>query len=160
MLLIANDFLVSGEDFCSLSFISDWILSGFQQPYMMGMAKVIKSVKLPNKDPTKQRHVKAAMQLLVLISTRWIPEKLIISAIWEYWINEKFLKNNLLLLKGVLLLNFPSRLPCLKQYIFVCVCMFTRFFFNLFYILTIFCPPSSNPSLSLSTFFLSLTFHF
>lgn len=81
MLLIANDFLVSGEDFCSLSFISDWILSGFEQPYMMEMTKVIKSVKLPNKDPTKQRRVKAAMLLLVLISTRWIPKKLIISTI-------------------------------------------------------------------------------
>ena len=71
------------------------------QPYLMGMAEVIKPAQLFGKDPAKLSHMMAAMSPLVfplhLLHTR---ETFNICTIWEFWIDGKFLMNHLCLLPG------------------------------------------------------------
>lgn len=67
-----------------------------EQPYLMGMPKIIKPAQLIAKDPAKLNHMMVVVLLLVLISCllyTWGTFK--ICTIFEYWVDRKFLTNYL-----------------------------------------------------------------
>ena len=78
------------------------------QPYLMGIAKVIKQAQLPDKDskaePLDGCCTTFAFHLYLLHT--W--ETVNICKVWGYWIDGKFLMNHLCLLPALLLLRFPK----------------------------------------------------